>query len=372
MSSVMEGTEVAGNRPGGGTHRPEAKWAAVVDDVLVPMPERRVKVSVLTGQARVPESAVLVRDHNSPDDYVLPDDGVVDLAEGNVFYRLERCDVQPRGACLAPAKLAFVLNDRFEVTTRADQTGRTLRELFGFPAHAKVFRDREGPGDDEITAQATARFFDGPVFIAREVQAELKITVNSRVFTEHNGVKPVMTGREVAALVSDNPDGTRVILVSEANREIPLDEKLHIRGCEVFDVVRKEVTGGFERSRIDRELDELRAGGLVVTLLDAPHAVVYHGLRTGTGAPVAVTDVLVPVPSGYPGQMIDWAYLPENSPLIGRVKGSPQDPRLTALGQVWRQISYHPHNGGGGPAWNPTAHGFHTYLGEVNSWLRNI
>ena len=365
--------EAVGGRMTGGAHHPAAKWAAVVDDVLVPMPQRRVRVSVLAAQAGVPDGFVLVRDHNSPDDVVLPDDGEVDLAEGNVFYRLERCGVQPRGECREPAKLAFVVNDRFEVTTRANQTGRTLRELFGLPAHARLFRDLESPNDDEITAAGAALFTDGPVFYSREVHAELKITVNSRVFTEHNGVRPEMKAVQVAALVyPENPENTRVHLVSDGNREVPLNETLHIRGCEVFDVVRKEVTGGFERSRVVRELDELRTGGLTVTLVESPGLVVYHDLRTVPGAPAELTDVLVPVPGGYPAQMIDLAFLPENSPLIGRVKGQPQDPRVTALGKVWRQISYHPHNGGGGPQWNPTVHGFHTYLGELVSWLRNI
>lgn len=373
MSVVTVTDEVAGSRPGGGVMAPAAKWAAVVDDVLVPMPGKRVRVSVLAAQASVPEGFALVRDHNSPDDVVLPEDGEVDLGDGNVFYRLERCGVQPRGHCRDAPKLAFVLNDQVEVTTRPDQTGRTLRELFGLPAHARVYRDGTGPADAEIPTTAPAGFGDGPVFYSREVRAELKITVNSRVFTEHDGVRREMTGLQVATLVyPENPQNTRVHLVSDGNREVPLAEVLTIRGCEVFDVVRKEVTGGFEPSRVIRELDDLRAGGLSVTFVESAGAVVYHDLRAAAGAPVALTDVLVPIPGGYPGQLIDWAYLPENSPLIGRVKGSPQDHRLTALGQVFRQISYHPHNGGGGPPWNPAVHGFHTYLGELYSWLRNI
>ena len=70
--------------------------------------------------------------------------------------------------------------------------------------------------------------------------------------------------------------------------------------------------------------------------------------------------------------MIDWAYLPENSPMLECVKGTPQDERITALGQLWRRISYHPHQGGGAPSWNPAVHGFHTYLGELVSWLHNL
>lgn len=371
MSGATVIEEATGGGLGGGACHAEAKWAAVVDDGLVPMPGRRVRVSVIAAQAGVPDGFVLVRDHNSPDDHVLPGDGEVDLAEGNVFYRLAQCDVQPRGHCRDAAKLAFVVDDRFEVSTRPNQTGRTLRELFALTPHARVYRDGDGPGDEEVPAAAAARFADGPVFYTRQAAAGLRITVNSRVFAEHDGVRAEMTGTQVAALAyPENPANTRVHLVSDGNREVALNETLHIRGCEVFEVVRREVTGGYELSRVARELEDLRAGGLGVTLVESPAAVVYHALRPGGGA--APTDVLVPVPGGYPGQMLDYAYLPEGSPLIGRVKGSPQEPRVTALGRVWQQISYHPHNGGGGPAWNPTVHGFHTYLGEVVSWLRNI
>ena len=199
-AGTLAGEAVEGRPAGGGCH-PAAKRAAVVDDVLVPMPGRRVRVSVLAAQAGVPDEFVLVRDHNSPDDVVLPDDGEVDLADGNVFYRLERCGVEPRGQCREPAKLAFVVNDRFEVTTRANQTGRTLRELFGLPAHARLCRDLESPDDQDVPAGAAAGFTNGPVFYSREAPAGLKITVNSRVFTEHDGVRPEMTGLQVSALL---------------------------------------------------------------------------------------------------------------------------------------------------------------------------
>ena len=35
-------------------------------------------------------------------------------------------------------------------------------------------------------------------------------------------------------------------------------------------------------------------------------------------------------------------------------------------GRTWRRISYHPHNGGGGPAWNPALYNFHTYAGRTS------
>ena len=351
-----------------------AKWAAVVDDTSLPMPQQHVAVSVIKAQAGLSPDFVLVRDHNSPEDVVLDDNGSVDLAAGNVFYRLRRCEVEPRGTCHAPPKLAFLIDDRPEVTIRSGQTGKTLLELFSIALNAHLFRDRNGSDDPRIGLDTPVNFTDGPVFYTREVEARLAITVNAWVFTDHDGVKVEMTGREIAALVyPDNAGDTSVWFTSDGNREVGLDETIKIRGCEVFEVIRKNVTGGYESERLHREIEQLRLGGLLVTLISEPSpAVIYHDLRAAPGGSGTATDVLVPVPSAYPGQFIDWAYLPQESALIGRVKGQPQDHRINALGRVWRQISYHPHNGGGGPVWNPGRHGFHTYFGELLSWLRSI
>lgn len=349
-----------------------AKWSAVVDDRIIPLPQRQITTNVLRSQSATPDDCTIVRDYNSPDDEVMDDDSLIDLAAGNVFYRLARCDVQPRKACSTPPKLAYFVDDRWEITTNPKQTGRTIRDWFNLPAHVELFRDFESPIDQPLDGDHPAVFGDGPVFYTREPVALLRITVNHRIFTEADGVKPVMDGLDIAKLVyPENPEETVVRLHSDGDREIQLDEEIHIQNREVFDVVRRHVIGGYELSRVQRELGLLRAGGANVTLLTRPpEAVVYHGLRTGNGRPIAVTDVLVPIPSGYPGQTIDLAYLPDNSPLIGQVPGKPENQRLTALGVTWRQISYHPHNGGGAPAWNPVVHGFHTYLGELLSWLK--
>lgn len=351
----------------------EAKWAALVDDTVVPMPGRNVKVSVIAAQASIPDGHVLVRDHNSAEDVVLSHEGTIDLAEGNVFYTTLECDAESRGHCSAPPKLAFFVNDRYEVTVRADQTGQTIRDLFNLPRNSVLVRDDVGRTDEPIEATDSAIFTDGPVYYCRAVVAVLSITVNARLFTEHDGVKREMRGRGIASLVyPQSPDETRIWLVSGGSREIGLDERIEIHGCEVFDVVRKKVDGGFENSRVEVEIGKLQATPQKVTFVPSPGAVVYHDLRTRPGSPVSVTDVLVPVPAAYPGEMIDWAYLPDNSPLIGRVKGNAQDDRINALGRTWRRISYHPHNGGGGPAWNPALYGFHTYAGELLSWLYDI
>ena len=110
----------------------------------------------------------------------------------------------------------------------------------------------------------------------------------------------------------------------------------------------------------------------MVTVIDQPSAVVFHELAVKPGLPVEKTDVLVLIPSAYPGQMIDGAFLPQGSQLLGRVKGSPQGNTVNALGRTWQLVSYHPHTNGIGPAWNPTKHGFHTYIGEIMSWLNDV
>ena len=117
------------------------------------------------------------------------------------------------------------------------------------------------------------------------------------------------------------------------------------------------------KARVLRELEKVTWR---TKLVENPDAVIYFGLPSTLG--VASSDVLVLVPSGYAQAMIDGACLPQGSPLIGVLKGQPGG-AITAYGRTWVTISYHPHNGGGAPGWDPTQHGFHTYLDELVSWL---
>src|SRR2546426_203631 len=116
----MENSTATGKAAGLAEHAqncsPAPKWAALVDDELIPMPQQFVKASVIKAQAQIPSDFALVRDHDSPEDTILPDDETVDFAKGNVFYRMETCDAKPRGHCHAPPKLALFVDDRPEVT----------------------------------------------------------------------------------------------------------------------------------------------------------------------------------------------------------------------------------------------------------------
>ena len=352
---------------------PAPKWAADVDDEVIPLPQQHVKVAVIKAQAEIPADFVLVRDYDSPDDVVLAEDETVDLAKGNVFYRLAKCDVKPCGHCAATPKLAFFVDDRPEVTISAKQNGKTIRELFGFSDDVNLYRDYESPHDEPIGLEDAAPFDKGPVFYTRRQHTQLKIIVNNKPFTEAEGVKHQMTGLQIAALVSETPRNTEVfkLLKGGGQESVPLDKEICIEDCDQFRVIRNNVAGGFtEPTRIERELDKLKQGGCRVDFIQQPFpAVVYRDVPTRPGyAHLPMTDVLVIVPGGYPGQPLDGAHLPAGSPLLGRVAGAPQGV-VTADGRQWQLVSYHPHNGGGAPPWNKDKHGLHTYFDEILCWI---
>lgn len=118
------------------------------------------------------------------------------------------------------------------------------------------------------------------------------------------------------------------------------------------------------KARVLRELSLLSWES---QLAEAPDAVIYLGLPSTLGR-VDKSDVLVPIPAGYPQAMLDYAFLPSDSPLKGVVPGAVQD-NVQFGGRTWTRISYHPHGNGGGPTWDPRVHGFHTYVDEVLTWL---
>lgn len=352
--------------------RPAPKWTALINDTLVPAPQRDVRANVLLAQAGVKSSHILVRDHGGEQDVSFAGDAVVNLEHGNVFYTVSACDAPKMCHCTNPAKLALFVDDRPEITLIPNQTGKTIRELFGLTDEVNLVRDFESPHDEPVGVDDAAPFGNGPVFFTRRQHAQFKIVVNSKPFTEADGVKKRMTGRLIAALVSDNPDCTEVFLLEKGKpKPIPLDHEIQVKNCDEFRVIRNNVCGGFEPSRIQRELERLRQGGCQVDFVQQPLAgVIYRDVPTRPGYPhLQMTDVLVAVPNGYPGQPLDGAHLPEGSPLLGRVAGSPQGVIVADGGRRWQLVSYHPHTGGGGPTWNKDRHGFHSYFDEILCWI---
>lgn len=178
----------------------QAKWAALVNDIQVHAPQRVVEVGVLKTQAGITDDFALVRDHNSPHDTILRDEDEIDLAKGNVFYSIRRCDTHNHPACESPAKLAIFVDDRGEITTNSRQTGASLRELFGVALDRRLIRDFESPIDDPIDATEIVRFEDGPVFVTRS--NVYTIVVNGR---RREVYKSQLTFDEIVELAFDNP-----------------------------------------------------------------------------------------------------------------------------------------------------------------------
>lgn len=130
--------------------------------------------------------------------------------------------------------------------------------------------------------------------------------------------------------------------------------------------------------RIEQELALLREGGLRAALVTVGTAeyVVYEAVPTGGALHglLAETDVIVPVPGGYPAAAIDLAGLPQGSPFLPRVAGgcNVQGAVATPDGRAWQLASYHPHSNGGGPPWDQMQHGFHTYFDHLLAWLAKL
>ena len=130
------------------------------------------------------------------------------------------------------------------------------------------------------------------------------------------------------------------------------------------------------QDRIARELRVLADGGQVSRLVvDSRPVVIYFDVPTAgeeRGLP-SESDVVVPVPGGYPGGIIDLAGLPVDSPFLDLVMGGRNSQGVIGVGdREWQLASYHPHGGGGGPPWDPNRHGFHTYLDHLIAWLAHL
>jgi hypothetical protein len=348
-------------------HRGKPKWFAQIDDKIVAVPDATVAVSVLKTQAGVADGHVLVRDHNSQNDVVL-DGGVVDLREGNVFYSIPAEQVGERTVCRVPAKRAILVDDRAEEIGTPHQTGGSIRELFELPKRVDLFRDLHSPNDQSIDLNTAVEFQDGPVFYTR-TRVQFTIFVNKLAFTKADGAKKEMTGREIAELVEKEPQNTKVERITGGQKtKIELDETVAVQDRDEFKVIRCNVNAGFQSDRIERELARLRESGLAVRLV-AGHvpAVIYCDVPVRDGLPVRTTDVLVKVPSGYPGGIIDNAFLPVGSPLLNCTPGETQQTE-TIDGRQWTQKSVHPHAPQAAP-WDKERHGFDTYYSEVQNWL---
>ncbi len=205
----------------------QAKWFGLVNDAIVPVPQRRLPASVLRTQAGVPDDHALFRDHITPHDEVIDPHTEIDLGLGNVFYtRPNHCE--RREGCDSPPKLAWAVDDRPEVTVRASQTGKSMRELFGLAEGTVLLRDFESPMDQEIDDSDSLTFTDGPVFTSRSVQ-QFCINIEDKV---HSWPELTISTSQIRQLGHLPPDQAVVVEDGEGHeRTLREDEVLELATC---------------------------------------------------------------------------------------------------------------------------------------------
>lgn len=157
---------------------PQPKQAVVVDDTLYPMPRALMTARDILDQCGKPREVSLVRDYESPIDHVFADDDEVDLRQGNVFKTVPKRTAAKPLPGQGLAKLAFVLDDLWEVTVAAEQTGHSLKRLFGQPDEVRLYRDLQSPHDEPIRDDEKIHFADGPVFTDRLIEITIKVNNN--------------------------------------------------------------------------------------------------------------------------------------------------------------------------------------------------
>lgn len=206
------------------------KWAAVINDRLFPMPRRKLTARDILDQSGHGQDVVLVRDYETKNDVPYEDVAEVDLAAGNVFRVVARCESQPKPHCTGSAKLAFVCDDVWKVTLAANQTEKSLRGMFDLPEGTELFRDYESSSDKPIGDSETVEFKDGPVFTAKRKKAE-DYCINIEG-TTHPWPKPTITTAEIRKL--GNLPADQQVVCEDANggeRTLREDEVVTLEPC---------------------------------------------------------------------------------------------------------------------------------------------
>lgn len=159
----------------------EPRWFALIDDTVYFVPRQHVEVSLLRDFASLDDGVQLIRDHKGSNDYSPAEDGVLDLADGNVFVSRARCSESNPDQPKTPAKLALCLDDRFELIPKNNISMRTFYALFGLNRDVEVLRDYESPDDKVLSSDDSVSYDDGPCFITRKCQPQAyEIIVNAR------------------------------------------------------------------------------------------------------------------------------------------------------------------------------------------------
>lgn len=223
----------------------EPKWFANINDVSVPAPRRVVSAALLKQLSNIPEDNILVRDHNDKkSDIHLSDPEEVDLAEGNVFYSINRCMARSREDCSAPAKLSVLVDDEPKIILKKRYSARMLRDLYLITGGTNLLRDYESPSDEIIDPDTKLNFADGPVFVTRK-SSQVTIHVNTESVTVE---KCEITYTEIVSLAYANFDFSKYAYTvtykdgcpNQPEGQLTKGDSVHITQGMKFNVARSD------------------------------------------------------------------------------------------------------------------------------------
>lgn len=216
----------------------QPKQAVVVDDSLYPMPRPVLTSRDILDQIGASPNVSLKRDYNGSRDHVFDGGESIDLRHGNVFTTVPKCDPRPCNDSSAKPKLAFVLDveDAWEITLNPNQTGKSLKRLFGIADDCILSRDLESPNDVPIGDDEPVNYADGPVFTAKLFS--LTIKVNKKPVTV---AKRRLTGLEIKQAAIDQGVNIKASFVlyemkqdGDMGPAIPDDKKVTLHDCDEF------------------------------------------------------------------------------------------------------------------------------------------
>jgi hypothetical protein len=133
-------------------------------------------------------------------------------------------------------KLAFIVDDVFEVTVTARQTGHSIKRLVGLPDDAALFRDFESPRDEPVADDAPVAFQDGPVFTAKAFSLTIKVNKKSVKVTKRRLTGLEIKQTAIAQGVSIKESFVLYPLDKDGNLgpAIPDDKKVKLNDCDEF------------------------------------------------------------------------------------------------------------------------------------------
>jgi hypothetical protein len=183
---------------------------------------------------------ILVRDFDGPNDIGFDPEALVDLAGGNVFRTVPSCRCSHEIRCDAPPKLAFIADDRWEITIQPHQTGKTLRGLLDIAQDAELLRDHEPPNDQPIGDDEKIEFADGPVFISK--RRSVTIVVEA---IQHDWLRSKISYEDVVTLFDPDYPQHPEINYSVTYKQGPAEKpegilvpggSVKVKNCMVFNV----------------------------------------------------------------------------------------------------------------------------------------